>query len=181
LCQTGAMSSSRLQRFCKKSKHPVLTLPHLTQSTCPLAGVPVADIVPHRLLPYQTESSVKPERRKQYPRNWEILSRQCKEQAGNQCAFCHIRQGAQRISRRTGAVYTVFLHAAHKNHDVGNVTPVLLCLCPTCHGRYDFQYRRMTQQIALERMKHQFVLHAHRASKEQHNHVKQNHAHREPG
>src|SRR5260221_461130 len=103
---------------------------------------------------------VKPERRKQYPKNWESLARQCKEQAGNQCAFCHIRQGAQRISKRTGACYTVFLHAAHKNHDAGNAVPDLLCLCPTCHGKYDFQYRRMAQYIALEQKKHRMLLHA---------------------
>jgi len=101
---------------------------------------------------------MKPERRKQYPKNWEQLARQCKEQAGKQCAYCHVKQGAERISRRTGVVYAVFLHAAHKNHDIANAAPDLLCLCPTCHGRYDFQYRRMEQQIALERLKHQTLL-----------------------
>src|SRR6266487_196829 len=73
-------------------------------------------------------------RRKQYPRNWEQLARQCKEQAGKRCRFCHITQGKKRKSKRTGQWYHVHLHAAHRDHDIGNPNPHLLCLCPTCHG-----------------------------------------------
>ncbi len=98
------------------------------------------------------------ERRKRYPKNWEQLARQCKEQAGKQCAFCRIRHGAVRISRRTGEDYHVYLHAAHKNHDIGNPTPRLLCLYPTCHGRYDYQYRMKQKQIAFARLQHQMLL-----------------------
>ncbi len=101
---------------------------------------------------------MKSERRKLYPRNWEQLAGQCKEQADWQCAHCHIRQGAKRISRRTGVVYAVLLHAAHKNHDIGNSTPDLLCLCPTCHGTYDYQHRINQQQLNHERLKHQLLL-----------------------
>src|SRR5436853_6036125 len=98
------------------------------------------------------EYLVTPERRKQYPPNWEQLAWQCKEHAGWQCVKCHVKQGATRVSKRTGAVYTVYLHAAHAHHDPGNPTPVLLCLCPTCHGRYDHRYRMRQRQIALERL-----------------------------
>lgn len=98
------------------------------------------------------------ERRKRYPKNWEQLARQCKEQAGWKCEFCHIKHGAVRVSRRTGERYTVYLHAAHRDHDIGNPTPVLLCLCPTCHGKYDYKYRMKERQIAQERMKHQALL-----------------------
>ena len=45
---------------------------------------------------------MKSERRKQYPKNWEQLARQCKEQAGWKCEHCHITQGKKRISKRTG-------------------------------------------------------------------------------
>ncbi len=101
---------------------------------------------------------MKRERRKQYPTNWEELARQCKERAGKQCEFCHIRHGAQRKSRRTRKRYTVYLHAAHADHDIGNPTPILLCLCPTCHGKYDYQHRIRQHQVALERLKHRRVL-----------------------
>jgi hypothetical protein len=104
---------------------------------------------------------VKSERRKLYPRDWEQLARQCKEQAGKQCEFCHIRQGEKRISKRTGNRYVVFLHAAHANHDIGNPTPVLLCLCPTCHGLYDFRHRMRVQRLQSEQLKHRMLLTIH--------------------
>ena len=98
------------------------------------------------------------ERRKRYPRNWEQLARQCKEQAGKKCEHCHITQGKKRTSKRTGNRYVVFLHAAHRDHDIGNPTPVLLCLCPTCHGTYDYRHRIRQQLINQERLKHQMLL-----------------------
>jgi predicted HNH restriction endonuclease len=55
-------------------------------------------------------------------------------------------------------VYTVFLHAAHVNHDPDNPTPELICLCPTCHGRYDYRARMKRQQLNHERLKHQLLL-----------------------
>lgn len=101
---------------------------------------------------------MKPERRKQYPKNWETLARACKERAGWKCQHCHIRHGAKRTSRRTGERYRVYLHAAHRDHDIGNLNPPLLCLCPTCHGKYDYRHRMREQRIALEQMKHQALL-----------------------
>ncbi len=101
---------------------------------------------------------MKPERRKQYPKNWEQLAWQRKKEAQWTCEFCYIKQGAIRISRRTGEGYTVYLHAAHRDHDIGNSHPILLCLCPTCHGRYDYQYRLGQQQTDLERLKHRKLL-----------------------
>ena len=98
------------------------------------------------------------ERRKRYPKHWEQLARQCREQAGWTCKFCHIKQGAERTSRRTGAVYTVYLHAAHAEHDIGNPNPSLLCLCPTCHGTYDYQHRMRQKQLNHERLKHKLLL-----------------------
>ncbi len=101
---------------------------------------------------------MKSERRKQYPKNWEQLARQCKERAGWTCEFCHITQGKRRTSKRTGKRYVVFLHAAHANHDIGNPNPVLLCLCPTCHARMDYQHRMKEQQLQSEQMKHRMLL-----------------------
>ncbi len=97
-------------------------------------------------------------RRKLYPRNWEQLARQCKERADWKCEFCHVTQGNKRISKRTGKRYIVYLHAAHANHDIGNPTPILLCLCPTCHGTYDYRHRMREQQINQERLKHHMLL-----------------------
>src|SRR2546423_6641448 len=97
--------------------------------------------------PIKWSPTVKAERRKQYPKNWEALARQCKEQAGWTCEHCHVRHGAKRISRQTGVVYTVFLHAAHTEHDIGNPNPALLCLCPTCHGTYDYAYRMQQKRL----------------------------------
>ena len=140
-----------------QSKHSVLKSPNLSRALA-YDGSTRDDIVSHGLLPSQTESLVKRERRKQYPKNWEQLARQCKERAGWQCQFCHVKQGRKRTSKRTGKRYPVYLHAAHRDHDLDNPYPVLLCLCPTCHGRYDYQYRVRQQQIAVERLKHQRML-----------------------
>ena len=112
------------------------------------------------LLPYQKEYRVNGTRRRLYPTNWETLARQCKEQAAWKCEFCHVKQGSKRTSRRTGKRYPVYLHAAHANHDIGNPNPLLLCLCPTCHGKYDYRYRIKEHHIALERLKHKQLLHA---------------------
>jgi hypothetical protein len=144
-------------RYClvvRSSKHPVPKFADPSTEHLPPGGKTHTGI-----LPLVTRSTVvKPERRKRYPPNWEQLAWHCKEQAGWRCSTCKIKHGAQRISKRTGAVYTVYLHAAHAHHDPGNLTPVLLCLCPTCHGRYDHRYRMRQRQITLERLKHQKLL-----------------------
>jgi hypothetical protein len=101
---------------------------------------------------------VNTERRKRYPDDWEHQAWQCKEDADWMCIVCNIAQREERISRRTGALYPVYLHAAHRDHDIGNPTPALLCLCPTCHGNYDADYRAREQEIALEQLKHQLLL-----------------------
>ncbi len=124
----------------------------------PTTGVPVLLLYRTGYSPTKRSIVVNIERRKQYPKNWEALARQCKERAGWKCEQCHIRHGAIRTSRRTGAVYTVFLHAAHKHHDIGNPNPILLCLCPTCHGRYDYQYRMLQKRRNHERLKHKLLL-----------------------
>ena len=129
----------------------------LSQSTCLLAEVPLGTLYLLWYFPTK-ESLVKSERRKQYPDNWDEMSLQCKERAGWKCEFCHIPQGRKRKSKRTGQWYRVYLHAAHRDHDLGNPTPVLLCLCPTCHGKYDYQHRIKEQHLSLERMKHRKLL-----------------------
>ena len=95
----------------------------------------------------------------QYPRNWRELAHACKERAGWQCEACHVQQGTKRTSQRTGSVYTVFLHAAHAIlHDTGNPDPTLKALCPTCHGRHDWQLRRYAGDTLLEKLKHKLLL-----------------------
>ncbi len=94
-----------------------------------------------------------------YPRNWKQLARACKQRANWQCEVCHVKQGAERISQRTGAAYTVFLHAAHTTlHDTSNPQPELQALCPTCHGRMDWQLRKREAAVTLEKRKHQLLL-----------------------
>ena len=100
---------------------------------------------------------MKPERRKLYPKNWKALANACREEAGLQCQHCGVTQGEERISRRTRQVYTVSLHAAHRNHDVDNPKPELLCLCPSCHGRYDYEHLQQSDQVKFEQLKHKLV------------------------
>jgi hypothetical protein len=94
-----------------------------------------------------------------YPRNWQQLARACKERANWQCEECHVTQGTERISHHTGAVYTVYLHAAHTMlHDTSNPDPALQALCPTCHGLHDWQLRKQEEARAFEKRKHQLLL-----------------------
>jgi hypothetical protein len=93
--------------------------------------------------------------REKYPKNWPELSQACKDKAGWKCQYCGVEHRAIRISHKTGVVYPVFLHAAHKYlNDEGNPAPELLCLCPTCHGVRDALLRRSAADLRLERMKH---------------------------
>ena len=94
-----------------------------------------------------------------YPRNWRELAIACKERANWHCEECGVTQKTERISHRTGAVYSVFLHAAHmKLHDTQNHQPELQALCPTCHGRRDWQLRKREAEGTLEKRKHQLLL-----------------------
>ena len=94
-----------------------------------------------------------------YPPNWKELSRACKEAAGWKCQQCKIKHGSRRKSKRTGQWYRVWLHAAHVFlNDTFNPSPRLLCLCPTCHGRYDFWLNLRATVVLLEVYKHRALL-----------------------
>ncbi len=91
-----------------------------------------------------------------YPPNWKELSRACKDAAGWRCQRCKVRHGARRKSKRTREWYRVWLHAAHVHlHDTLNPHPLLMSLCPRCHGRYDYRLRQRENVVTSERWKHQ--------------------------
>lgn len=99
------------------------------------------------------------ERRLQYPPNWEQLATTCKASAGWRCQSCHIRYGSRRISKRTGNPYRVWMHATHLHlHDTHNPAPPLRCLCPSCHGRYDYRLKVREIYVRLELLKHRVLL-----------------------
>ena len=105
------------------------------------------------------------QRKHLYPPNWKQLATACKEGAGWRCQSCHIRHGAKRRSKRTGNMYRVWLHAAHVTlHDTLNPQPALKCLCPRCHGRYDYRQRVREARLSLERLKHQILLQRHKGT-----------------
>jgi hypothetical protein len=100
-----------------------------------------------------------PNRKPLYPSAWPKISHDCKRSAGWRCQSCKVRHGAVRISRRTGKPYSVWLHAAHVQfNDTLNPAPALKCLCPTCHGRYDYRLRVRQGHVDLERLKHKIRL-----------------------
>jgi hypothetical protein len=98
-------------------------------------------------------------RKKRYPPNWKQLAETCRKNAGYRCKVCRVRHGATRYSKRTGAAYSVWLHAAHVYlHDTLNPLPWLKCMCPTCHGRYDWRLRQREADVQRERAKHRRAL-----------------------
>lgn len=100
-----------------------------------------------------------PERQKQYVKGWKKMSFAFRQSKNFTCEHCGVVQGRdERVSRRTGVVYKVPTHAAHKNHDPQNPTPELLCLCPSCHGKYDYQHMQATDRVRFEKMRHAILL-----------------------
>ena len=89
-----------------------------------------------------------------YPSNWDELAQACKQRAGWQCEHCGIAQGSQVVSERTGVVYTIYLAAAHLNHDPWNPLPHLAALCPSCHARYDWSWHERQRWLELEDLRH---------------------------
>ncbi|MGH2480504.1 MAG: hypothetical protein ACRDHW_12690 [Ktedonobacteraceae bacterium] len=93
-----------------------------------------------------------------YPQHWKQISRKCREDAGWMCEFCHIAQGAERVSRR-GNIYKVSLQACHENHrERRNPHAKLLCLCAICHWWMDFEQDQLELWRKLERLKHRRLL-----------------------
>jgi hypothetical protein len=92
--------------------------------------------------------------RDEYPENWEEIAQQKKEEADFTCEFCgnaHRDQG----QNKKGGTYDVRVAAAHRfPNDTGNPDPDLLCLCQSCHRKYDNQFRGI-----IEEGKHQAIMH----------------------
>ena len=99
--------------------------------------------------------------RKLYPDNWEELAWACKERAGWCCEHCGVPHGTAAISQRTGEEYTIYLAAAHLDHDPWNPCPRLAALCPSCHGRYDWHDYERKRWVELEILRHQVWIQAH--------------------
>ena len=95
--------------------------------------------------------------RELYPANWEALARACKDRAGWRCEFCGVGHGSTTLSRR-GEPYIVYLAAAHLDHDPWNAHPRLAALCPSCHGRYDWQDYERKKWLELEILRHHLVV-----------------------
>jgi hypothetical protein len=93
-----------------------------------------------------------------YPPNWEQLAWECKERAGWRCEHCGVPHGTLTVSMRTGRVYTLYLAAAHLDHDPWNPSPRLAALCPSCHGRYDWQDYERKCWLELEVYRHWLLL-----------------------
>lgn len=91
--------------------------------------------------------------RRLYPQTWEQLAAACKQAANWHCEHCGAAQFSVATSKK-GNPYFVYLHAAHRNHDKGDPNPELICLCVTCHSRYDYAHKQRLKRIHLERMKH---------------------------
>jgi hypothetical protein len=95
------------------------------------------------------------ERRKRYPRRypkWPQTSALCRKRAGDRCEFCGVAQWTLTTSKRGKPclIYLVASHIHRLDPEYWRRQPInrqrLRCLCPTCHGTYDAEYRRREQQ-----------------------------------
>ncbi len=91
-------------------------------------------------------------KKRRYPKYWKKVATACKNRAEWKCEECQEAHLTIKISKRTGQVYTMYLHAAH----VGRYTarPRLKALCPSCHAKMDWQRRQQGARVRLERVKH---------------------------
>ncbi len=89
-----------------------------------------------------------------YPKEWKLLSWQCREDAGWMCEGCGVAQGTERESRR-GNLYRVRLAACHMDHNERHLLDAeLICLCERCHWHHDFLQWQLDQWRSLEALKH---------------------------
>ena len=82
-----------------------------------------------------------------YPKSriWRELRESCLERANKQCEFvypngkrCARTDGEIRKSKHSGRKYFVYLHAAHSgNANPNDLSPELICLCPSHHLKMD--------------------------------------------
>jgi len=143
----------RITRFIKPAS--TLFLSYCTQTTehLPTHGRTARDSISHAVLSYQgVFMKKKRSKRRRYPKDWNQQADACKERAGWKCEACCEENLTWKVSRRTGLVYQMRLHAAH----TGRYTkrPTLKALCPSCHARMDWERRKRKARIQLERMRH---------------------------
>lgn len=75
--------------------------------------------------------------KERYPSDWDERAKARKEQAGWTCEVCGARQGEERWGKVNQRFYTVWLAAAHLNHDPENPHAKLAVFCQACHMKYD--------------------------------------------
>lgn len=96
---------------------------------------------------------------KNYAPNWLAQSLACRLRANNCCEVCGVSQGTQRISKRTGKLYTVYLSACHLNQfDELNENAEVACMCITCHANYDSAYHNLQKSIKIRAMQMKLAL-----------------------
>ena len=81
--------------------------------------------------------STMPWDKERYPPDWDEQAKARKEQAGWVCEVCGAKQGEVRWGKVNGRYYTVWLAAAHLNHDPENPHAKLAVFCQACHMKYD--------------------------------------------
>jgi hypothetical protein len=98
--------------------------------------------------------------RERYPKNWAKLALDCKEKANWTCQHCGLyipREGVKMISRK-GKEWTMYLCAAHIDHDTENENPRLLALCLICHAKYDYSQEQIKRRIEAEQRRHAILI-----------------------
>lgn len=72
-----------------------------------------------------------------YHPNFDDRKKLHKIMAGWECEQCGAKHGEEKISQTTGEIYTVYVQAAHLDHDPENGEARLKILCQSCHLKYD--------------------------------------------
>jgi ribosomal protein L37AE/L43A len=87
-----------------------------------------------------------------YHPNFDDRKKEHKEQVGWQCEECGAKHGEEKISKTSGEIYTVYVQAAHLDHDPENGEARLKILCQSCHLKYDGPMHNK-KMIRTKRMK----------------------------
>ncbi len=95
-------------------------------------------------------------RKRYYSKYWKQQAIECKEAAKWHCEECQEAHLTWKVSKRTGLLYRMRLHAAHIGRYIES--PKLKALCPSCHATFDWQRRKQQQRLQSEQLKHRMLL-----------------------
>lgn len=88
-----------------------------------------------------------------YAENYPERAEECKRQAHYTCQHCGAKHRTVATSLE-GEPYMKYCSAAHVNHDPWNPEAELICLCNSCHFRFDAAHHAEVRVLNQSHLQH---------------------------